>query len=534
MKPLVECVPNFSEGRRQEVIDAIVEAMSRAGGVFLLDVSSDFDHNRSVVTLAGLPEEVEKAIFAGIRTAAELIDLNQHSGVHPRFGATDVVPFVPLRDVSMDDCVHLAHRLGRRVADELQIPVYFYEYAALRPDYEDLNNIRNAAFQYEQLREVIETDPMWMPDVGRAVIGSAGATLIGARMPLIILNVFLNTDNIEIARRIAKAIQYSEGGLRYVKSSSFLVNGRAQISLNLTNYQKTPIFRAVEFVRREAARYGVAIESSEIMGLVPEDALLDSAEWYLQLNGFKRDNRLEYRIAQAEAEPTQLSQEEPPIPEDATYHVVLPPTNEVRRPEQFAAAVAQPTATPAGGAVLAQVGALAAALAEMVAGLTVGKKSYASVQDQMTAIRSAAGKLREQLVAQVGADIDAIEDLMSALRLAKTHPDRENEIQQATLKAADVSLQAARLCYEALQLLVQVAEQGNHNAAIDAAVGAKMALTAIECAALNARANLLGLTDEDIVARYADDIKHLLELAPALTAKAVLVASERVGLTEVF
>src|SRR5215468_6023248 len=283
--PLVECIPNFSEGRRAAVIEAIVTAIQNADAVRLLDVSSDADHNRSVVTFVGSPEAVEKAAFAGIKTAAQHIDLDQHRGEHPRIGATDVVPFVPIRDVTMADCVAIAQRLGKRVGDVLNIPVYLYEAAATRPDRENLENIRRG--EYEGLKEAIRTDPNRMPDFGPAALGTAGATVVGARPPLIAFNAYLTTADVDIAKKIAKAIRFSTGGLRYVKALGLLVEGKAQVSMNLTNFDKTPIFRAVEMIRREAQRYGVGIAYTELVGLAPEDALIDTARWYLQLDAFQ-------------------------------------------------------------------------------------------------------------------------------------------------------------------------------------------------------------------------------------------------------
>lgn len=532
MKPLVECVPNFSEGRRQDVIAEIVEAMVRTGGIYLLDTTSDADHNRCVVTLAGLPEEVEKAIFAGIRTASQLINLDEHRGVHPRFGAADVIPLIPLRDVTMQECTALAHRLGQRVAYELQIPVYFYEEAALRPNYRDLAGIRRPSFQYEQLREVIGIDPAWIPDVGPAQLGPAGAVLIGARPFLIAYNAYLNTDNIEIAKKIARAIRNSSGGLRHVKSSGFLVNGRAQVSMNLTNFERTPIYRVMELLKIEAARYGVAVESTELVGLIPEMALLDSAQWYLQLEGFDPNRILERRLAQAEMEQTPLGAEEPPIPDDATAHVVLPSIDEYHRPAAFTESVAQSTVTPGGGAVSASAGALAAALAEMVSGLTIGKRGYEQVEGNMQAIKSTAVVLRSKLLDAIEDDIEAFNHLMSTIRLPKDDPDRQRAIQKATLHAAEVPLQVARLSYEAIQLLGQAAEFGNHNASIDAAVGAHLAMAAIEGSALNVRVNLMSLKDESLIQRYTTEINHIVRSARQLCPQIIAVVSQRTGLNE--
>ena len=294
MKKIVECVPNFSEGRRQPVIDAIVAAIAGVSGVRVLDVQSDADHNRTVVTFVGSPEAVVEGAFQGIATAAQLIDLNHHRGEHPRIGAADVVPLVPVRGVTMEECVALARQLGRRVGEELGIPVYLYEEAATRPDRRNLADIRRG--EYEGLKEEILTNPDRAPDFGPARLGPAGATVIGARTFLIAYNVFLTTDNVEIARRIAQAVRHSSGGLRYVKALGLLVDGKAQVSMNLTDFRRTPVHRVVEMIRREAARYGVSIERSELIGLIPQQALLDAAQWYLQLDGFTPDQVLENRL----------------------------------------------------------------------------------------------------------------------------------------------------------------------------------------------------------------------------------------------
>jgi glutamate formiminotransferase/formiminotetrahydrofolate cyclodeaminase len=288
-RPLVESIPNFSDGRRPEVLEAMVRAMQQAAPIYVLDSSQDPDHNRAVVTLAGTPEAVERAMFAAIRTAAGLIDMTQHTGEHPRLGATDVVPFVPLRDVTMDECVQIAQRLGRRVGEELGIPVYLYEAAATCPERQNLAKLRSATFQYEQLREVIATDPHRMPDFGPAVVGTAGATVIGARAPLVAYNVYLGTGDVTIAEKIARAIRQSNGGLAFVKARGFLVEGQAQVSMNLTDYRKTPVHHVVEMIRREAARFGVNVTYSELIGLAPQEFFVDAARWYLQLDKFEPD-----------------------------------------------------------------------------------------------------------------------------------------------------------------------------------------------------------------------------------------------------
>jgi len=294
VKKIVECVPNFSEGRRQDVIDQIVAAMSQVTGAQVLDVQSDIDHNRSVVTVVGAPQPVVEAVFQGIITAAELIDMNHHRGEHPRMGATDVVPFVPIQSVSMKDCVALAQQLGERVGTELDIPVYFYEKAATRPERRNLANVRQG--EYEGLREEIGSNPERAPDFGPAVMGTAGAVAISARPPLIAFNVYLNTDDVAPAKEIAKAVRHSGGGLRFVKALGLLVDGQAQISMNLTDYRRTPIHRVVELIRAEAARYGLSVTRSEVVGLLPAQALFDAAQFYLQLDGFSPTQVLENRL----------------------------------------------------------------------------------------------------------------------------------------------------------------------------------------------------------------------------------------------
>ena len=295
MRRVVECVPNFSEGRRTEVIDQIAKAIATVPHAHVLDVQSDADHNRTVVTFAGEPEAVEEAAFRGIEKAAELIDMNLHRGEHPRMGAADVVPFVPIKGVTMEDCVAIAQRLGQRVGRELGIPVYLYEKAATRPDRRNLAKVRRG--EYEGIKAEIATKPEREPDFGPRRLGKAGATVIGARPPLIAFNVYLGTDDVGVAKAIARAVRHSSGGLRYVKALGLLVKGQAQVSMNLTDYRQTPVHRVVEMIRREAERYGVSIAESELIGLIPNEALVEAAEFYLQLGGFSSHQILENRLA---------------------------------------------------------------------------------------------------------------------------------------------------------------------------------------------------------------------------------------------
>lgn len=505
--PLVECVPNFSEGRRPEVIQAIVAAIQTVPGISLLDRSSDADHNRTVVTFVGSPESVAAAAFAGISVAAKLIDMTVHQGQHPRIGATDVVPFIPIRDVSMDTCITLAKQVAQRVAQELNIPVYLYESAATRPDRENLEAIRKG--EYEGLRQAIQTDPNRLPDFGPATLGSAGATVIGARPPLVAYNVYLTTGNVEIAKKIAKAMRHSTGGFRFVKAAGFLVDGKAQVSMNLTNYEKTPLARVQEAIRREADRYGVGILYAEVVGLIPENALIDAARWHLQLDLFEPTQILERKLsaAQQAAEPAALADQ-----------------------IGFVQAVAAGTPTPGGGAVAALLGSLSVALAEMVAQLTLGKKKYAPVEPQMQSVVSQGLSLREALLRAVDDDSHAYEAVMAAYKLDTLNPKREATIQVALTEACAIPLQVMEMALAALHLIQIVAHEGNVNAATDAAVAAYCALAAVEGAKLNVLVNAKSLLDADLAASLRLRCAKVLGEVRALHAEIVDVAEIRAGL----
>lgn len=292
---MIECIPNFSEGRRPEVVAALATCIADVAGVTVLDIHSDPDHNRSVITFAGEPAPVAEAAFRAVSEAARLIDMDQHRGQHPRVGATDVLPFVPLRGATIEQCADIARSVGQRIGSELGIPVYLYEAAATRPERRELPALRRG--EYEGLRLAIAEDPSRAPDFGPAQLGSAGATIVGARQALIAYNIFLNTSNIAIAKQIARAVRGSSGGLRGVRALGMLVDGRAQVSMNLTDYRSTPLHRVVELVAREAQAHGVMIAESELVGLIPEDALFDAARFYLQLHNMRPNQILERRLS---------------------------------------------------------------------------------------------------------------------------------------------------------------------------------------------------------------------------------------------
>src|SRR5262244_182676 len=408
---LVECVPNFSEGRDKAKVDAIVDAM-KMDGVYLLDREMDADHNRCVITLVGEREPIQEAAIRGVGKAAELIDLNTHQGAHPRMGAADVVPFIPIEGVSIEDCVAMARHVGAEIWKRFEIPVYLYEAAATTPERQNLENIRRG--QFEGIREEIATNLARRPDFGEPrVHPTAGATVVGARKFLIAYNIFLNTPDVEIAKKVAKAVRFSSGGLRFVKGAGFLVRGLAQVSMNLTDFEQTPVHRVFELVKREAARYGVAPVSSEIVGLIPKKALEEAAEWFLQVENFDSSMILENRLA-------------------AVMSGKVAVGGLRAGAEPFIEQLAAPTATPGGGSASAAAGAMAAALGSMVAGMSRGKKAYVQYEQQLSQIIARLAQLREELKSSIDADAESYNQVMAAHKQAKATSDGEGLVDAAT------------------------------------------------------------------------------------------------------
>jgi glutamate formiminotransferase/formiminotetrahydrofolate cyclodeaminase len=483
--PLVECIPNYSEGRRPEVIDQITAAILSVPNVSILDRHSDVDHNRTVITLLGDPQAVSEAVFKSIAKAAELIDLNMHQGEHPRIGATDVVPFVPIRDISMAECVELARALGKRVADALDIPVYLYEEAAQTPERVNLENIRKG--QFEGLKEEIGKDPNRKPDFGPAKLGSAGATVMGAREALIAFNVFLTTGDVSIAKAIAKTIRYSSGGLRFVKALGVLVEGRAQVSMNLTNYRKTPIALVVETIRREALRYGAALHHCELVGLVPQEALVDAAVWYTQLDQFDPQQVLENRLVGADH------------PTSADY--------------VFLDDLASDQPTPGGGSAAAFSAAEAAALTAMVGRVTQGKKKYEAAEAEAQEIIVKSEALRQRLTHAIKVDASAFDDLMAAFRLPKVSEEekasRALAIHDASIKAAQAPLETARMALEVLGLAERIAQIGNLNAITDAGTAGALSRAAVSAAGANVRVNLANMQNDSHAAGMLKELNEI-------------------------
>ena len=500
---LVECVPNFSEGRRPEVVAKIRDAIAAVKGTHMLDVSSDESHNRTVVTFVVTVDAAVDAAFAGIKAARELIDLTKHQGEHPRMGATDVVPFIPLEGATMEDCIALARTLGERVGKELEIPVFLYERAASRPDRENLADVRRGEF--EGLRDEIGKNPNRAPDFGpNHVHKTAGATAIGARPFLVAYNVYLGDKaNVPVAKEVAKAVRGSSGGLRYVKGLGLEVDGQAQVSMNLVDTEKTQLHRAYDVVKMEAEARGVSPTWSEIVGLVPERALFDTAARHLQLRDFTPDIVLDRRVRAAVSGGESLS--------------------------GFVASIASSAPTPGGGSVSAHAGALAAALAQMVAGLTVGRKKYAAVEGEMKDVALKAAALVNELSALVARDAAAYTAVTTAYKLPGETPvdieKRKAAIDAALLGAADVPLETARACVQVLHLATIAASKGNTNAVSDAGVSALLAEAACRGAVYNVRINVSALDDKSKGARLVEECGRLLTQA-AERCKTVTVLVE--------
>ena len=465
---LFECVPNFSEGRDAERIERIVAPARDVASVTVLDVERNADHNRCVVSLVGEGDALVEAAFRMIRVAAELIDLNVQRGEHPRMGATDVVPFVPLGASTMPDAVRLAEKLGARVAKELGIPVYLYAAAAKRPERADLAVVREG--QFEGLREVIATDPSRAPDFGEPKLHpTAGAIAIGARPVLIAYNAYLTTPDVTVAKRVAKAVRSRDGGLPEVKALGFEIRerNRAQVSMNLTDYRVTPVHRALEAVRREAARFGVAVEESEIVGLVPEDALFDAAEYYLQLHSFDRAAVLERKVRSVESA--------------GPGHESI---------ASFASRLAARTPTPGGGAAAGVVAALASALGEMVLAYSIDPAKPA---DDLVAVDTALKEGRHRFLELADEDAlsyDAVRQSKRARKERPTDPTTQEAYLRAVRGAAEVPLETARRAVELANRLDSVRTRTRAALASDLVTSLALFRAATEGALANVAINL--------------------------------------------
>jgi glutamate formiminotransferase/formiminotetrahydrofolate cyclodeaminase len=554
MAKLVECVPNFSEGRNRAVIDAIAATISGVSDVKLLDVDPGADTNRTVYTFVGTPEGVKEAAFQAAGRALELIDMSVHSGAHPRIGAMDVCPVVPISDVTMDECVEIARAIGARVGEELKLPVYFYEYAATSDARRSLADIRTG--EYEGLPRKLQ-DPAWRPDCGPAAFNPRfGATVVGAREFLIAYNVNLNTRDKKLATEIALNIR--EGGrlkrdtdgnpIHDANGSPLKVPGRlkavraigwyieqyrqAQVSINLTNFKISPLHVVFETAREEAERLGLIVTGSELVGLTPLQPMVEAGRFYLRKQG-KSAGVPERELVEMAVRSLGLDQLAPFDPDKKIIEYQFRKAGPLASltVDRFVDEVSTDSPAPGGGSVAALAGSLAGALAAMVANLTVGKKGYEAVWDELAALAERAQAVKDQLIKAVDDDAEAFNGVLAAMRLPKGTPEqqaaRAAAVEQAYQDATRVPLATARLCLDALALAADAAVKGNVNSASDAGVAALVARAGVEGAGLNVLTNLGSVKDEAFRAECRREVGHLVAEAAARAA----VVTAHVGST---
>ncbi len=538
---IVECVPNFSEGRDKNTISAITAEIEKVEGVKLLDVDPGQDTNRTVVTFIGEPEKVVEAAFRAIKKAAELIDMRKHKGAHPRIGATDVCPFVPVSGVTMEDCVKLAHELGKKVGEELGIPVYLYEEAATKPERRSLSDIRKG--EYEALPEKLK-DPEWKPDYGPSEfndwIAKTGATVIGAREFLIAYNVNLNTRDRKLAHEIALNIRERgrlkrdengnivrnpdgtpvriPGRLKAVRAVGWYIDeyGFAQVSINVMNYKITPLHVIFDTVCEEAGKLGLRVTGSEIVGLCPKEALLQAGRYYL-LKQKKSPGVPEKELIHTAVLSLGLSQIEEFIPEKKIieYYIEKPGELEQMSIRNFEDELSTDSPAPGGGSVSALSASNACALISMVANLTYNKKGYEEVTELMGEVAEEAQRLKDEFIKDIDRDTEAFNRVMDAYRLPKkTEEDkkkREQAIEEALKNATLVPFSVLERLKRVIELIEIVAQKGNENAISDAGVAVSQALSAAEGAYLNVLINLKNIPDEEFRKEIKEKAQNILE-----------------------
>ncbi len=541
---LVECVPNFSEGRDQKILNSIADSIRAVKNVNLLDMDPGADTNRTVFTIVGEPEAVVEAAFQAIKTAASLIDMSKHSGAHPRMGATDVCPFIPISEMTMDDCVVLAHQLGKRVGEELGIPIYLYEYASVKPEWKNLAEVRKG--EYEALSEKAK-DPNWKPDYGPHLFHEkSGATAIGAREFLIAYNINLNTRDEKKANELAMMIRESgrvkkdkhgniqkdaqgikiiEPGLfSYCKAVGWYIDSykKAQISINLTNFKITPPHIVLEKVRELALKKGVIVTGSEVVGLIPKEAMLMAGVYYLkQMNestGVPENMIIETAIQSmglAEVSPFELEKK-------IIEYAISKSDNLVNMTvSDFCDLLSTDSPAPGGGSVAALCAAISGALSAMVANLTINKKGYERVQTKVREIAEIGQKIKEKAISAIDKDTHAFNEMMFAMKLPKkTQEDkdyRQSQLQEATMKAILVPFEVLQIAQEAIELSSKIAKIGNTNALSDAGTGAVTANAAAKAAYYNVRINMQGIENKDIAKKIIDEADEILHHVNKMT-----------------
>ena len=549
MQKIVECVPNFSEGRDLAVIEQITEAIKQIEGITLLDVDPGADTNRTVVTFVGDPESVVDAAFQGIKRASEVIDLRKHSGAHARMGATDVCPFIPVSNMTMEECAELSRILGKRVGEELNIPVYLYEYSAATPERQNLATIR--AGEYEDLEEKLK-DPHWKPDYGEATFNpTAGATVMGARKFLIAYNVNLNTRDHKKATDIALEIREAgrnardpitnkfirdengtpltrPGVLKAVKAVGWYIDeyNMAQISMNLVDMEVTPFHIAFDEVVKQADLRGLRVSGSELVGLIPLTAMLEAGRYYLKKQ--KSSTAVSHaELIRIAIQSMGLNEISPFHPQERIIEYQLGSKDDHKLVDmgvtEFVDELASDSPAPGGGSVSALASTMAAGLTNMVGVLTYGKKGYNEDWDEIEKISNQAQALKDILLHLVDEDTNSFNDVMAAMRLPKTNDEqiaiREQALQNATIYSAQVPLQVMQRSLEVMKLASRMAEIGNQNSLSDAGVAVLQARAGLEGAALNVLINIPGIDDQNIVSRFEQQVKDLKSEAAELADK---------------
>ena len=553
MAKLVECVPNFSEGRNRAVIDAIAEAISGVSGVKLLDVDPGADTNRTVYTFVGSPEAVAEAAVNAARRAHELIDMSIHSGAHPRIGALDVCPFVPVSDVTMEECAAIARSVGSRIADELQVPIYFYEQAATCEERRSLATVRSG--EYEGLADKLK-DPAWRPDAGPARFDPRyGASVVGAREFLIAYNVNLNTRDRKLANEIALNIRENgrllrdakgnvltdgegnqlrqAGRLQAVRAIGWYIDQyrQAQVSINLINYKVTPLHLLFETVREEAEKLGLIVTGSELVGLTPAQPMLEAGRHFLRKQG-KSAGVPERELVEIAVRSLGLDQLAPFDPDkkiiEYQFRGAAPLMS--MAVNRFVDEVSTDSPAPGGGSVAALAGSLGAALAVMVANLTVGKKGYEAAWGELGGVAERGQTIKDRLARAVDEDTEAFNGVMAAMRLPKATAEQQQArtlaLEAAYQSAVRVPLETARLCLEALGLALTAATKGNRNSTSDAGVAALVARAGVEGAGLNVSTNLASIASEQFTRECRDEVARLNGEATELCARVIARVTE--------
>ncbi len=555
-KAIVECVPNFSEGRDREVIQAIAEAIASVGGVSLLDVDSGADTNRTVYTFAGSPRAVVEAALAGARKARDLIDMSAHSGSHPRMGALDVCPFIPIAHIGMSECAELAREFGSRLAREFSVPVFLYEEAAAKPSRRSLADIRSG--EYEGLATKL-ADPGWYPDFGPPRVDPRwGATVTGAREVLLAYNVNLNTEDVGLAKEIASELRESgkimrnpdsspalddsgrpmrvQGRLKAVRAIGWHVKelGCAQVSMNILNFRTTPLWMAFEAVREAALRRGFGVSGSELVGLAPAAALVEAGR-HFQRKANASPGLPERALVEAAAKALGLDSKGAFDPDKKIIEWALAGKDRLvdLSVYELVDELSSPSPAPGGGTVSACMGAMGAALAAMVANLGIGKKGLEDRISELESIALQAQEMKNELLGRVDEDSEAFKGILKALRLPKRDEGesvrRSFAVREATLKATLVPLGSAKTCLGVMRLCLRALKRGRASSATDAAVGFLAAKAGLEGAVLNAKINLGGIKDEGFVAAVKKETETLTMQASAEEKEFRALLSDTLG-----